>query len=242
MDSTGIPQRGSSPICPRGTFLAQVGPWAIAGHSWCKSWRCERCARKKAARLAARIANCEATKLLTLTMRPIPGASQVEHLDQLNSRFRDLMKRLRRAHPKSVIKYVKVVELHKSGIPHLHVAMQAPYIPQAVISRVWRSLIGAPIVDIRRIKKSAGAAKYLAKYLTKSDDQIAGRRRWSASPAFLPELEDHRSPVAQLMERWYHTGAPLESVTAMLAQQGYVRITEEEWLFEPGAHRYPLGP
>lgn len=241
MDTALPALSGSTPKCPRGTFVSQAKGWAIAGHAWCKSWRCSRCAKKKASKLTARIERCPATKLLTLTMRPMPNATQVEMLDHLNSSFRDLMKRLRRAHPKASIRYVKVVELHKSGVPHLHVAMEAPYINQRTIARHWRELTGSFIVDIRRIKPKGGAGRYLAKYLTKSDDQIAGRRRWSASPAFLPELEDQRSPVAKLMIEWFHTGAPLDIVQQELSARGYVAITDEEWLFVPGERERP-GP
>src|SRR5205085_6933513 len=63
------------------------------------------------------------------------------------------------------IKYVAVVEHHKSGIAHLHILL-ANYIEQAWISEAWSALGGGRVchiklVDVHRI------SRYLSKYLTK---------------------------------------------------------------------------
>lgn len=39
---------------------------------------------------------------------------------------------------------------------HLHVIMDAPYIPQAALSAVWEDLTGDPVVDLRRVYDRSG--------------------------------------------------------------------------------------
>ncbi len=63
------------------------------------------------------------------------------------------------------IKYIAILEFHKSGIPHLHVLVDR-YIAQAWISDSWSALGGGNIVDIRYVDVHR-IAHYLAKYLTK---------------------------------------------------------------------------
>jgi hypothetical protein len=44
---------------------------------------------------------------------------------------------------------------------HLHVVMDAPYVPQAALSAVWEDLTGDPVVDLRRIyDRSGGGIEY----------------------------------------------------------------------------------
>jgi len=63
--------------------------------------------------------------------------------------------------------YAKVPEYTKRGRIHLHLAMIMPYIPQKVLSKMWKAHSGAPNVwitavrDIKRLENELG--KYLAK-------------------------------------------------------------------------------
>jgi len=63
--------------------------------------------------------------------------------------------------------YAKVPELTKVGRIHLHLAMVMPYIPQRVLSSMWRSYAKAPVVDIRAVTDVNRLKGELAKYLTK---------------------------------------------------------------------------
>ena len=95
-----------------------------------------------------------------------------------------LVKRLRRRYPAAPIQFIAVWERHRSGYPHLHLLARAPYIPQPVLSAMWRDLTGAPIVDIRPSSSSHGSARYIAKYLTKHPDVPAGMRHFRTSRRF----------------------------------------------------------
>lgn len=78
--------------------------------------------------------------------------------------------------------YVAVLELQKSGMPHLHVLLDG-FIEQAWISETWSKLGGGRMVDIRRVRSSEGAARYLVKYLGKglASERLRGVRRYSCS-------------------------------------------------------------
>jgi hypothetical protein len=132
----------------------------------CKTWDCAYCGPRKAYRYKQAIRKIaereELSRFLTLTLDPskIEG-DPVRYLRVVFSKFRVY---LYRKHGKS-IKYITVLEFHKSGIPHLHVLLDR-YIEQQWISESWSRLGGGKIVhitqvDVRRI------ANYLAKYLTK---------------------------------------------------------------------------
>jgi len=64
--------------------------------------------------------------------------------------------------------YARVPELTKQGRIHLHLAMVMDYIPQSVLSSMWRSYAKAPVVDIRAVKDVNRLKNELAKYLTKA--------------------------------------------------------------------------
>ncbi len=79
------------------------------------------------------------------------------------------------------VEFVLVVELHASGIAHLHVLLDS-YIPQRWLSQAWQAVGGGKIVDIRWVDVHRTSA-YLSKYLTDlSLVKIpAGTRRFSSS-------------------------------------------------------------
>jgi len=63
--------------------------------------------------------------------------------------------------------YVKVKEFTKRGLPHLHIIVRGPWIPQWWLSQAWKDIHISPVVDVRRVQGQGGAAAYLSKYLGK---------------------------------------------------------------------------
>lgn len=80
------------------------------------------------------------------------------------------------------VSFISVVELHKSGYPHLH-ALVDQYIPQAWISEAWSGLGGGRVVYIERVKDMRQIGWYLGKYLTKDMllSPAGASRRYSSS-------------------------------------------------------------
>ena len=210
--------------CPTGTILA-IAPGAIATFpARCKRWSCDPCGKKKARVLAHRIATSRANRFLTLTCRPNPDATPAEQLDMMNAAWRDLWKRFRRRYGRLCRGYVKIVELHASGAPHLHIAIAAPFIPQTSISAAWAELTGSPIVDIRVVRTEQGIARYLSKYLTKATHAVARRRRWSQSYKFLPKPEEHQPEKEEVPPRYFYSRHSLAELHESLLGQGYVLL------------------
>lgn len=165
----------------------------------CKRWHCQSCGPKKvmifahAAGEAA--ARHELRRLMTLTLDPKlvpPGVKPIKHLKHVWAKFRVPL--ARKCGPS--VSFLWVVELHKSGMPHLHVLVNQ-YIPQQWLSLKWEKYGGGRIVDIR----DAGAdlrtvGWYLAKYLSKGLGRRlpAGERRYGASKGITmrESAADHR--------------------------------------------------
>lgn len=88
--------------------------------------------------------------------------------------FRAFIMRLRRR--SLCTGYVKVIEFTKAGLPHLHILLRGPYIPQWWLSKIWGEIHLSPIVDVRAVRGRDGAAGYLAKYMGKDK---RSRQSWS---------------------------------------------------------------
>lgn len=152
------------------------GVWTIAG--WnpdgsrslyrlnCKTWSCPYCGPRKAKRyrfLIGQIAEREQlTRFLTLTLDPslIEGDS-VRYLRRVFNKFRLY---LRRKFGVSV-KYIAVLEFHKSGIAHLHLLVDR-FIPWDWIKSSWSALGGGTVVFIKYVDVHR-ISRYLSAYLTK---------------------------------------------------------------------------
>jgi hypothetical protein len=132
----------------------------------CKTWGCPYCGPRKAKRykyLIGQLAEREQlTRFLTLTLDPaqIQGDS-VRYLRGVFNKFRLY---LRRQYGKPV-KYIAVLEFHKSGIAHLHLVVDR-YIPWEWIKQSWSALGGGNVVFIKYVDAHR-ISRYLSKYLTK---------------------------------------------------------------------------
>lgn len=175
--------------CPtprRGALVGTIAGARLVAELECKRWDCPVCGPKKQYSLRKRIEQVPANRLLTLTHAPRPGENPTQALQRMRVSWHHLYQRIRRRHPKRTLKYIAVVEWTKAGWPHLHILMQSKYLPQKWVSRAWKELHGASIVDVRRTHSARGAASYVAKYLTKDNRCPPRLRRWSASRGYLP--------------------------------------------------------
>jgi len=69
---------------------------------------------------------------------------------QVRLHLQHLVQAIRRKY--GYCEYVKVPEFTKNGRIHLHLAMIMPYIPQQVLSAMWRRYAGAPNVWVRAVR------------------------------------------------------------------------------------------
>lgn len=180
----------------------------------CKRWTCPDCHPINAYKLGLRLALTEPTHFITLTLIPDPSRSPAELLDEMNSAWRSLWKRIKRRQGDAAKGYCKVVERTRSGTPHLHIVCTIRYIPQRYLSKMWEQLTGARIVDIRRVRTARTLSKYLTKYLTKSGQPVEGRRKYSASFQWLPSLPDIPLEYGELAPQWGYSQADTTSLYA----------------------------
>jgi hypothetical protein len=107
---------------------------------------------------------------LTLTTGPRLFASLLDAYQGLMKNFHKLMMFLKKR--LGNLRYISVIELTKSGLPHLHVVILGInyLIPQDELSQIWSKYGQGIIVDIRRIGKGFrgyNVFKYVLKYLVK---------------------------------------------------------------------------
>lgn len=108
-------------------------------------------------------------RFLTLTSSP---SSPVD----IQRSWRKLQMRMQRRH--LITGYIKVTERTKAGLLHLHVLFRGSYVAQEWISKVWKAIHGAEIVDIRKAYGKTGAASYLAKYMSKAGERYSWSWGW----------------------------------------------------------------
>jgi len=196
-----LQKRGRKKYCGARTFrglLADGTEKAVRGD--CKTWDCSYCAPRKAWRYRQAISAVAEqqglNRLLTLTLdaRKVKG-DPVRYLRRVFSKFRVY---LLRKHGSS-IKYIAILEFHKSGIPHLHILLDR-FIAQRWISAAWSALGGGNVVDIRYVDVHR-VSHYLAKYLTKELLMSAPARSRRVTTARAIRLfEKKPSPIVWVMD------------------------------------------
>ena len=161
----------------------------------CRCWSCDGCLPMRTAQLIRDIAVGEPTKLLTLTTRSVEGGDAVAEARRFTEWFAQFIRLIKKRYPAEKIAYFVVREAHKSGWPHIHVALRAPFIDQQWLSTTWEALTGSDNVDIRKIYGAGNAARYLAKYIGKNPHRFGTTKRyWHSRNWFDPAPASERRP------------------------------------------------
>jgi len=157
-------------------FRVPCGGWLreLCGHGnvrWvalkCHRWECEYCAPGKFMELQERLRGAmtlSEEKGWTLKFVTLTWADDVTP-KQVGLDLQHFLQTIRRKYGYS--QYAKVPEYTQRGRIHLHLAMVMDFIPQKVLSKMWKAHSGAPNVwivavrDVKRLENELG--KYLAK-------------------------------------------------------------------------------
>lgn len=135
----------------------------------CKRWKCEDCGPWLKWRLVQAIEGAveelpQLRRFFTLTLTGEARRFSLERrYELLQHAWTKLARRLDRRLPGG-FQYIKVVEPHKDGTPHIH-GLAARFIPVSLLSALWGEC-GGGMVDIRFVDPQRVAA-YLAKYMAK---------------------------------------------------------------------------
>ena len=172
-------------LCREACIVKEYSDRIEVATLYCRNWSCDICAPRRQAEVAEQIRQGKPTTFLTLTIPSGQGRTPTTACEALKGAFVELIRQIRRREPDADIQYFAVVERTKRGWPHLHVAARMPFVPQGWVSDVMASLIGAPVVDIRRVRSQKGVAKYLSKYLTKGLEKFGSLKRYWKSQGWL---------------------------------------------------------
>lgn len=157
-------------------------------------------------RLLRKLGSTKSHSLLTLTANPGAFPSRIAAFEHMSLAVGLLFKRIKTRIAPAGIEYFLVWEVTRSGWPHAHLLLRGPYLPQKWLSRQWQELAGSPIVDIRALHSKAGAARYIAKYLTKNPQVPPGFKRYRCSRGFFERLPPH-PPFADFPRMTWHRQA-----------------------------------
>lgn len=149
------------------------------------------------------------TKFLTLTMKEGIEHDAATAALMLSDAFRKLLKRWRRHKHGQDIEFLAVFEPTKNGRPHLHVMLRAPYTRQQWLSKQMLDLLDSPIVDIRAITDRRKVAKYIAKYITKSNIRFGKAKRYWCSKRYSLDPSKKRDPNDRWGSGWSIFEQPL---------------------------------
>ena len=147
---------------------------------YCRAWSCEICQPRRQAQLVAKAKRGLPDTFITLTVNPARCRTPYERARALADAWRKVVKRIKRKYGYKTLPYLCVFEATKKGEPHLHILARCKWIDQAWLSAQMAELIGAPIVDIRRVTTVDSAARYVAKYVGKQPHKFHScKRYWS---------------------------------------------------------------
>lgn len=154
----------------------------------CRRWGCRWCGQRKAFQLACKCELAKPERFITLTINPKLWVTPRDAYDGTRRKLSDFAKEVRKL--RGTFEYLRVLEVTKAGWPHYHFLAKCPYIPQATLSKIWASLTGAVIVDVRRVENHSNVFRYVLKYLCKQTYVPWTSRRVSWSRNFFPKPED----------------------------------------------------
>ena len=150
----------------------------------CRSWGCEGCSECRQRQLIAQVCQGEPNRFLTLTKVRTQGETAATAAKALAHGWRKIRRILIDRIGIKSLEFLAVFEAHQSGWPHLHIAVRSTYIDQRLLSRLADEIMGSPIVHIRQIDSTARAARYIGKYISKSNVRFGTCKRYWASKGY----------------------------------------------------------
>lgn len=185
-------------LCQEWTLVKRQNGVLTAEPLKCKCWSCEYCAPIRSRALVRQAFMGRPDTFLTLTVNPRWYDSVDERARALARAWRLLRLRAIRKYKLKNLPFLAVFEKTKAGEPHLHILLRVKWIDQRWVSDQMRELIGAPIVDIRRIVGKGKIAAYVAKYVAKDPSMFKGTKRYWCSQDY--EMPDPREDEGEVWE------------------------------------------
>lgn len=138
-------------------------------------------------------------RFVTLTSNPSWGPNPEFRARRLVDAWRHIVREHRRKFKTSKMQYLAVMERTEKGEPHLHILCRGPYINQKWLSARMKELNRAPIVDVRIVRSTKQASRYVAKYVGKDPKAWTGCKRYWRSLNYMhptrAEIKRARDPA-----------------------------------------------
>lgn len=196
----------------------------------CKRWGCRYCGVKKSRSLAIRTAAARPNKLITLTVNPKCYITPREAFEETRRKLSELARVVRKQ--TGEFEYLRVLEITKKGWPHYHLVARSPYIKQKWIADVWNELTGAPIVDIRAIKKAEHVVPYVMKYLCKQTYIPWTNRRISWSKSFFPKEDPPEKGRWQIVSKTWVDDHPSIVIHSNFLGSVFTKVAADAWIVD----------
>jgi hypothetical protein len=210
-NTTGLSRPATFPSCPDAWAKLHVFINKNTGQvipARCKRWSCLSCAKVNYCKVDHLAASGQPERFITLTRA---GNTPKE----IRINLQHLIQGIRRKG--LIFEYFAVIELHRNGLPHIHLFQRGDFIEQSELSTMWgictsKSFLGrsSTIVDIRYIREKQNVKGYLLKYLKKTWEQDNhSDKSWSTLQEKFPGLNHYRHsrnwiPAAVKPEKeWY---------------------------------------
>lgn len=205
----------------------------------CKRWSCPICAPENAKRVRVLCARGNPNKFMTLTI----NSDDFDCPHEAARFLKASMVKFRRALEASLgikkLPFLCVFEKHKSGYPHLHLAIRTKYLPWQVLRGIWKRITGAHRIDIRKIDTTGQLYFYMTKYMTKSLEAFEGCKRWWRSHNYDEAPDDEfdnpwaRFGITKIEKRFHLIVTWLQAYGYDLEQTGTYRF---EYRCRPPSH------
>ncbi len=166
------------PLCGLNTITAQNDQLKIAAARRCRCWDCPECARSRKAELFELAGSGHPDKFLTLTMAPTPNRSPDWNARKMKAEWTRMRRQWLAHEPGKAVEYLATFEKHKSGWPHLHILLRAPWTDIEWLRENWRSKTGAHQIKIKDVRDRQCIAAYTTKYITKDPTIFKGCKRY----------------------------------------------------------------
>ncbi len=182
-------------LCQEWVLVKNQGRTLTAEPLKCRCWSCELCQPLRCSRLKRQAFLGRPDTFLTLTVNPDRNNSPDDRAQELSRAWRLLRLRTMRRYGYKALPFLAVFEKTKAGEPHLHILLRCKWIDQKWASAVMAELIGAPIVDVRRIAGASKIINYIAKYIGKEPHSFKGTKRyWASRDWELPDVREDEAP------------------------------------------------
>lgn len=181
---------------------------------YCRSWGCDNCQPCRRGRVIRDITLGQPTHMWTFTAAPLAGETPVGMAYRLADAFKRWVRAMRRRHPARDGNYFAVFEAHKSGFPHLHVAVRWGFVDYGEARDLWQKFSGSPGFRNDYLKQGDRLASYVAKYLGKDLHRFGTVKRYWSTPGWILEPRARRVRDIRFGQDWHIVEKCLKTLTA----------------------------